>query len=74
MYDHEDILVNAHKLTRTQSSMNHPQPTINEPDFIEVFQQEHEQGTVPATDGCRVEPDGKCEHGHVSWLVYWGVI
>ena len=21
-----------------------------------------------ATDGCRVEPDGECEHGHQSWI------
>jgi hypothetical protein len=25
--------------------------------------------TVPATDGCTVEPDGYCEHGHQSWLL-----
>lgn len=22
-----------------------------------------------ATDGCEVEPDGICEHGHSSWLL-----
>lgn len=27
-----------------------------------------------ATDGCQVEPDGYCEHGHVSWLLYLGLI
>jgi hypothetical protein len=25
-----------------------------------------------ATDGCRIELDGCCSHGHVSWLVYLG--
>lgn len=29
---------------------------------------------MPATDGCMVEPDGRCEHGHRSWLLYWGMI
>jgi hypothetical protein len=29
-------------------------------------------GVARATDGCRVEPDGVCQHGHVSWLVYLG--
>lgn len=29
---------------------------------------------VEATDGCNVEPDGYCEHGHVSWLVYLGMM
>jgi len=27
-----------------------------------------------ATDGCKVEPDGECEHGHISWLVQMGVV
>jgi hypothetical protein len=31
-------------------------------------------GIAEATDGCQVEPDGWCEHGHVSWLVYLGLI
>ncbi len=29
---------------------------------------------VPATDGCNVEPDGICEHGHPSWLLRLGYI
>lgn len=29
---------------------------------------------VEATDGCSVEPDGRCEHGHRSWLLVLGVI
>ena len=27
-----------------------------------------------ATDGCQVEPDGHCEHGHQSWLLRLGLI
>jgi hypothetical protein len=27
-----------------------------------------------ATDGCQVEPDGRCEHGHQSWLLRLGLI
>jgi len=27
-----------------------------------------------ATDGCRVEPDGICPHGHPSWLLVLGYI
>lgn len=26
-------------------------------------------GDCEATDGCSVEPDGRCEHGHSSWLL-----
>ena len=25
-------------------------------------------------EGCWVEPDGHCEHGHPSWLIYLGWI
>ena len=31
-------------------------------------------GVAKATDGCRVEPDGKCEHGHSSWIRMMGYI
>ncbi len=27
-----------------------------------------------ATDGCTVEPDGICQHGHRSWLLVLGII
>lgn len=27
-----------------------------------------------ATDGCTVEPDGECPHGHRSWLLVLGLI
>jgi len=31
-------------------------------------------GVCEATDGCRVEPDGTCEHGCQSWLLEMGLI
>jgi hypothetical protein len=31
-------------------------------------------GICPTPDGCRVEPDGTCEHGWNSWLLILGVI
>ena len=31
-------------------------------------------GVAKATDGCRVEPDGHCEHGHASWLLVLGLM
>ena len=31
-------------------------------------------GIARATDGCRIEPDGVCEHGHSSWMLVLGVI
>lgn len=31
---------------------------------------------VPAccTEGCEVEPDGKCSHGHSSILIEYGIV
>jgi hypothetical protein len=31
-------------------------------------------GICEATDGCEVEPDGICPHGHPSWLLKLGLI
>jgi hypothetical protein len=31
-------------------------------------------GGCEATDGCWVEPDGRCEHGKPSWLLALGLI
>ena len=31
-------------------------------------------GVARATDGCRVEPDGTCQHGAPSWLLELGYI
>ena len=31
-------------------------------------------GVAKATDGCKVEPDGTCPHGCVSWLIKLGYI
>lgn len=31
-------------------------------------------GICEATDGCRVEPDGRCPHGHTSWLRVVGIV
>ena len=58
--------------------MRFPKPTIDEPrtseEMYEVLRDVEMEGTCEATDGCWVEPDGICEHGHPSWLLYWGLI
>ena len=50
-----------------------PQPTVEQPD-IETLMEWSDDGECEATDGCWVEPDGTCEHGHDSWMVYLGMI
>ena len=50
-----------------------PNPTTKEPDVEELIEWQNEGG-CEATDGCWVESDGICEHGHASWLIYLGMI
>lgn len=50
-----------------------PEPTTEEPE-IEDLESWMLDGWCEATDGCRVEPDGVCEHGHPSWMLYMGLI
>lgn len=50
-----------------------PKPTEPEPS-LEELEQFVMDSVCDATDGCSVEPDGECEHGHVSWLVYLRLI
>lgn len=33
-----------------------------------------DEGRAKATDGCWVEPDGTCPHGHISWIKRLGYI
>lgn len=48
-------------------------PTEKEPSNEQMMDWEMD-GVWEATDGCRVEPDGKCPHGHVSWGRYLGLV
>ena len=41
---------------------------------IEQLQMWDEEGGCETPDGCWVEPDGICEHGHKSWLLIMGMI
>lgn len=54
--------------------MSYPAPTMNEPDVEQLIEWERDGGGCEATDGCWVEPDGTCEHGHPSWLLEMGLI
>jgi hypothetical protein len=49
------------------------EPTTPTPD-VEQLMEWDADGGCEATDGCWVEPDGECEHGHLSWLRYMGMI
>ena len=49
-----------------------PAPTVEVPSEEELEGMLWE-GVAAATDGCAVEPDGICPHGHVSWLLKLGL-
>jgi hypothetical protein len=55
------------------SSKECPTPTVPTPDMMDVEEWE-EEGGCEATDGCWVEPNGVCIHGHPSWLLRLGLI
>jgi len=44
------------------------------PDLDELIAQMDGYGTVETSDGCTVEPDGKCPHGYESPLREMGLI
>lgn len=51
----------------------HPEPTVAEPTVDELADMANDS-SAEATDGCWVEQDGTCEHGHPSWLIRMGLI
>ena len=53
--------------------MKYPAPTTEAPD-LEQLEEWMDDGVCEATDGCIVEPDGICPHGHPSWLLAMGMI
>lgn len=50
-----------------------PEPTEPQPPLKQMMEEANDS-IVSATDGCRVEPDGICPHGHPSWLLRLGLI
>lgn len=51
-----------------------PEPTTAEPDLETIGDWIMDRSDTEATDGCIVEPDGSCPHGHPSWLLRLGMI
>lgn len=51
-----------------------PMPITPAPDMPSLVQWLWEDSGCEVTDGCWCEPDGKCPHGHPSWLVRLGLI
>ena len=58
---------------RTEEQEKWPVPTQPRPSLRQL-QNWTLDGVCEATDGCRVEPDGRCPHGHPAWLMYLGYV
>jgi hypothetical protein len=58
---------------RDSRTRPYPAPQTPEPSVDELTEW-MDDGIAEATDGCNVEPDGMCEHGHPSWLLQLGLI
>lgn len=41
---------------------------------IRALEKYSDNGICPTPDGCRVEPDGTCEHGLPSWMLILHII
>ena len=50
-----------------------PEPTEEEPS-LETMQDWMVDGMGEATDGCQIENDGMCEHGHPAWMLALGYV
>ena len=51
-----------------------PEPTEPMPDEETLMVWFSQDSGCEATDGCWVEGDGCCPHGHFSWLLVLGMI
>ena len=51
-----------------------PEPTSEMPSMDEIEAMVFDLQMPEATDGCTIEPDGICCHGHPSWLIVMGII
>jgi hypothetical protein len=59
--------------TPTQRPKKWPEPTVEQPDW-ETLEEWLFDSICEATDGCIVEHDGVCPHGHPSWILVLGLI
>ena len=53
----------------------HPDAVVcNKPPTLKTCEKYMDSGISRAIDGCRIEPDGICQHGKPSWLLALGYI
>jgi hypothetical protein len=74
----EGFLASAARLNPLTVEPTHPtfwpEPTTDTPDLETIEEWMWEDYGCEATDGCWVEVDGRCPHGHPSWLLRLGLV
>lgn len=70
----EELRENLGSRVETSQQGEPPAMSSIEPPDIETLREWEAEGGCEATDGCWVEPDGTCLHGHRSWLLELGLI
>lgn len=69
-----DLLLDFQEMTHDpETGEGWPEPITARPDRDELLDLAL-SGLCPATDGCEVEADGICEHGHPAWTLRMGVL
>jgi len=66
--------VNADDAIASLQAKGHTVEKIKSPPGIKTLERWVSEGDCKATDGCRCDPDGTCEHGKKSWLLVLGMI
>ncbi len=77
IYAYRDGRVRALKAEIKQEDylQKHPEAKIvDSPPSMEMMGEWVNDGVAEALGGCRVEPDGECEHGFPSWVRAMGYI
>lgn len=67
------------KIKMSESTITYPAPVIEAPTDDELLDQLQAavmdtEVSFETSDGCSVEPDGVCQHGHPTWLRRAGLI
>jgi len=55
------------------TTTKYPEPTQPAPSEEQIEEWVYDS-ICEATDGCDIEPDGICPHGHPSWLLRLGLV
>lgn len=61
-------------VTVEQYAEKYPSAIKCKPPTVATMDRWVSDGVARSIDGCRVEPDGECEHGYPSWLMALGLI